>query len=55
MKKESAPAALSDVRITHDLSSRWRSLASMTDEHLDTTHCRHAVYHQKWRRNWSTT
>jgi hypothetical protein len=36
MKKESPPPTLSDVGITKDQSSRWQSLASMTDEHFET-------------------
>jgi hypothetical protein len=36
MKKESPPPTLCDVGITKDQSSRWQSLASMTDEHFET-------------------
>lgn len=36
MKKESTPPTLSDIGITRDQSSRWQSLASMSDEHFET-------------------
>jgi hypothetical protein len=36
MKKESPPATLSDIGITRDQSSRWQSLAGMSDAHFET-------------------
>lgn len=36
LKKESPPPTLSDIGISNDQSSRWQSLASMTDEHFET-------------------
>lgn len=36
MKKESPPATLSDIGISNDQSSRWQSLAGMSDEHFET-------------------
>jgi len=35
LKKESPPSTLSQIGITNDQSSRWQSLASMTDEHFE--------------------
>lgn len=35
-KKESPPPTLSDIGITKDQSSRWQSLASMSDDHFET-------------------
>lgn len=34
--KESQPPTLSEIGITRDQSSRWQSLASMSDEHFET-------------------
>lgn len=36
MKKESPPPTLSDIGISRDQSSRWQSLANMSDEHFET-------------------
>lgn len=36
MKKESPPSTLSDIGISRDQSSRWQSLAGMSDEHFET-------------------
>lgn len=35
-RKESPPPTLSDIGITKDQSSRWQSLAGMSDEHFET-------------------
>jgi len=35
-KKESPPPTLSDIGITRDQSSRWQSLAGMSEEHFET-------------------
>ncbi len=37
MKKESPPATLSEIGISKDQSSRWQSLAGMSDEHFETS------------------
>lgn len=36
MKKESKPPTLCDIGVTKDQSSRWQSLASMSEEHFET-------------------
>lgn len=36
MKKESPPSTLSDIGISKDQSSRWQSLAQMSEEHFET-------------------
>lgn len=36
MKKESPPPTLSDIGISKDQSSRWQSLAGMSEEHFET-------------------
>jgi hypothetical protein len=36
MKKESPPPTLSDIGISRDQSSRWQSLAGMSEEHFET-------------------
>lgn len=36
MKKESPPPTLSEIGISRDQSSRWQSLAGMSEEHFET-------------------